>query len=152
MLNNAAQTAKENEAKRQQLSRLLSVLEMAPDLSAYIILQCNDEVSQDARRRAFRTFMARARKYAGSGLRYVIIQETTADGRSIAAYHVFCNMDGEKCRDTCARWKSGPYSIRYADPRERETLPPFIFDVSRIQAGRRLFNSSQNIWETSPAN
>ena len=146
----AAQAAKEIEAKRQQASRLLSVLEMAPDLSAHIILRCNDEITPDAVRRALRAFTVRARARAGAALRYVIVQETTADGREISAYHVFCNLDAECCRQICARWDLGPYSIRRADPRERETLPPFIFDTSRTKAGRRLFNASRNIWESGP--
>lgn len=149
-MNKAAKAAKEIEAKRQQASRLLSVLEMSPDLSAHIILRCNEKTAPDAVRRALRAFTMRARVRAGAALRYVIVQETTADGRDIAAYHVFCNLSAESCRQICVKWDLGPYSIRRADTRERETLPPFIFDTSRTNAGHRLFNASRNIWDSVP--
>lgn len=150
-MNKATQTAREIEARYQQVSRLVSVLETAPDLTTHITLQFRAKTPADAKRRGIRALMVRARMRAGDALRYVIVQETAADGRDIAAYHVFCNLDGDSCRQICARWDIGPHGVNEIDTRNRAALPAFIFDTSRAKAGRRLFNASRNIWDSVPA-
>ena len=149
-MNNSKTIAEEMTARIGQVARLLYVLELAFDRAALITLECGAMDEKEAKN-AMRALIWRANQRAGGALRYVVVREYDAQRGRVIAYHVFCNLPGAECADACKRWGLGDCTIREVNPKDRATLPPAILAPDAARAGRRMFDTSKNIWQTVAA-
>lgn len=133
-------------ARTMQMARLSTVLICSFDIAQLITLRFrNLALPERVKKNDVRALLARAKVRAGDSLRYVIVPEYGAENDGVIAYHVITDMPADVCADVCKRWSSGEFEISPVDIKQRETLPPFMFNPSSVRRGRRFYSTSHNI-------